>query len=199
MRTGARQVAGLLLAAGGGRRLGGRPKALLAYRGRPLVEHAVRVLRDGGCATVTVVLGAGAEQVARDADLTGARVVLNPDWASGMGSSLRTGIEELPADASAVVVTLVDMPGVGADAVARIAAAHIDDGAELAAATYAGRRGHPVLFASPWWAQVAASAQGDAGARGFLAEHGSLLRLVECGDVAEAYDVDTPDDLSRLE
>ncbi|MGC3002962.1 NTP transferase domain-containing protein, partial [Streptomyces sp. G35A] len=56
-------VTGLLLAAGGGRRLGGRPKALLPHRGRPLVEHAVRVLRAGGCERVHVVLGAGADEV----------------------------------------------------------------------------------------------------------------------------------------
>lgn len=199
MGTGSVPVAGLLLAAGGGARLGGRPKALLAYRGRPLVEHAVRVLRGGGCETVTVVLGAAAEQVAREADLTGVRVVVNPDWRTGMGASLRTGMEALPEAASAVVVTLVDLPGVGPEAVARLVAAHTADGAELAAAAYGGRRGHPVLFASRWWPQVAASAQGDAGARGFLAEHGALLRLVECGDVAEAYDIDTPADLPHLD
>ncbi|WP_234101548.1 NTP transferase domain-containing protein, partial [Streptomyces venezuelae] len=56
-------VAGLLLAAGGGRRLGGRPKALLSHRGRPLVEHAVGVLRAAGCEVVHVVLGASAELV----------------------------------------------------------------------------------------------------------------------------------------
>ncbi|MEU9002895.1 NTP transferase domain-containing protein, partial [Streptomyces sp. NPDC048551] len=76
-------VAGLLLAAGGGRRLGGRPKALLAYRGRPLVENAVRVLREAGCEPVHVVLGASAAEVRERADLTGCVVVDNPDWAEG--------------------------------------------------------------------------------------------------------------------
>ncbi|MYW10849.1 NTP transferase domain-containing protein, partial [Streptomyces sp. SID2563] len=57
------QIAGLLLAAGGGRRLGGRPKALLEHRGRPLVEHALRTLREGGCGPVHVVLGASADEV----------------------------------------------------------------------------------------------------------------------------------------
>ncbi|MDI2131534.1 nucleotidyltransferase family protein [Yinghuangia seranimata] len=193
------RVAGLLLAAGGGSRLGGRPKALLPYRGRPLVEHAVRVLRDGGCDDVTVVLGASAEQVRATADLSGFRVVDNPDWATGMGSSLRAGLAALPADCDAAVVTLVDMPGVGAPAVARLIAAHVGDGADLAAATYDGKRSHPVLFAARWWPEIDASAQGDAGARVFLAAHSEQLRLVECGDVAEAYDIDTPEDLKRLE
>ncbi|MEU8134165.1 nucleotidyltransferase family protein [Streptodolium elevatio] len=198
MATGPRPVAGLLLAAGGGSRLGGRPKALLPFRGRPLVEHGLRLLRDGGCAEVVVVLGAAADQVLADADLGAARVVRNTEWETGMGSSLRAGLAALPEDASAAVVALVDMPGAGGAAVARLVEEHLVRGAELAAASYDGRRGHPVLFASRWWRDIAAEAQGDAGARGFLAAHAASLRLVECGDVAEAYDVDTPEDLGRL-
>lgn len=191
-------VVGLLLAAGGGSRLGGRPKALLAFRGRPLVEHGVRILREGGCADVTVVVGAAAERVAVEADLGGSRVVRNDAWETGMGSSLRAGLAALPAEASAVVVALVDMPGAGAAAVGRLVKEHRDHGTELVAAAYDGRRGHPVLFASRWWEEIAADAHGDAGARGFLAAHAADLRLVECGDVAEAFDIDTPEDLGRL-
>lgn len=88
-------VAALVLAAGGGRRLGGRPKALLPFRGRPLVEHAVRVVREGGCAPVLVVLGAARAQALAEADLTGCTVVANPDWAEGMGTSLRAGLTAL--------------------------------------------------------------------------------------------------------
>ncbi|SCF86584.1 MobA-like NTP transferase domain-containing protein, partial [Streptomyces sp. Ncost-T6T-2b] len=86
------KVAGVLLAAGGGRRLGGRPKALLEHRGRPLIEHAVRSLRNGGCGPLHVVLGAAAEEVRARADLTGCAVSVNPGWEEGMGSSLRLGL-----------------------------------------------------------------------------------------------------------
>ncbi|MBQ0987937.1 NTP transferase domain-containing protein [Streptomyces sp. F63] len=91
------RVAGLLLAAGGGRRLGGRPKALLPHRGRPLVEYAARALRDGGCEPVHVVLGAAEEEVRARAELPGCVLVGNPRWEEGMGSSLRTGLTSLPA------------------------------------------------------------------------------------------------------
>src|SRR5205807_6064036 len=95
-RTTKGSVAGLVLAAGAGRRLGGRPKALLPYRGGLLVEHAARVLRDGGCGPVHVVLGASAAAVRQQAgDLEGYRLVDNPEWAQGMGSSLRTGLRSL--------------------------------------------------------------------------------------------------------
>ncbi|WP_175409172.1 NTP transferase domain-containing protein [Streptomyces sp. TRM64462] len=192
-------IAGLLLAAGGGRRLGGRPKALLEHRGRPLVEHAVGVLRAGGCRVVHVVLGAAAGAVRERASLEGCVLVDNPDWEEGMGSSLRAGLASLAGTgASAAVVALVDQPGIGAEAVARVAAAYRGPGS-LAAASYAGKRGHPVLLGADRWAEVAASAEGDRGARAYLRAHEREITLVPCGDVAEPYDIDTEADLAHLE
>ncbi|MER5179373.1 nucleotidyltransferase family protein [Streptomyces sp. NPDC002896] len=192
-------VAGLLLAAGGGRRLGGRPKALLEHRGRPLIEHAVRVLREGGCTRVHVVLGAGADAVRERAELPGCALVDNPQWEEGMGSSLRAGLASLArTGAAAALVSLVDQPGIGPEAVARVLAAY-ETPATLAAAAYGGERGHPVLFGSDHWAGVAASAVGDRGARAYLQAHDEVVTLVECEDVAEPYDIDTEADLARLE
>lgn len=199
--TNAAPVTGLLLAAGGGRRLGGRPKALLPHRGRPLVENAVRVLREGGCRTVYVVLGAAAQEVRARADLAGCVLIDNPDWAEGMGSSLRAGLEALTRSgdaARAALVSLVDQPGIGAVAVARVLAAH-RSGDSLAAASYDGKRGHPVLFGADRWADITASAMGDRGARAYLKAHEAEIALVECGDVAEPYDIDTEADLGRLQ
>ncbi|MGW3979620.1 nucleotidyltransferase family protein [Streptomyces mirabilis] len=193
------QVAGLLLAAGGGRRLGGRPKALLEHRGRPLVEYAVGVLRAAGCTRVHVVLGARADAVRERARLDGCVLVDNPEWESGMGSSLRAGLGSLAGTgARAALVSLVDQPGIGPRAVARVLAAHQDD-TSLVSATYDGVRGHPVVFGAAHWAGVAASATGDRGARAYLKEHEAAITLVECGDVAEPYDIDTEDDLGHLE
>jgi CTP:molybdopterin cytidylyltransferase MocA len=195
----ARTVAALLLAAGGGRRLGGRPKALLSHHGHLLVEHAVRVLRDGGCAPdVHVVLGAGADAVRRRADLTGCVVLENREWPEGMGTSLRLGLGALAeTGAKAALVFLVDQPAVGPAAVARVRAAYRSPGT-LAAASYGGRRGHPVLLGAAHWPGVAEDASGDRGARGYLARHSATIRLVECGDVADPADIDTPADLERL-
>ncbi|MFD3557159.1 NTP transferase domain-containing protein [Streptomyces goshikiensis] len=191
-------IAGLLLAAGGGRRLGGRPKALLPYRGRPLIENAVRVLREAGLHPLHVVLGASAAEVRERADLTGCVVVDNPDWAEGMGSSLRVGLASLAGTgAGAALVSLVDQPGIGAAAVARVREAYRSP-ASLAAASYDGERGHPVLFGSDRWADIAATATGDKGARVHLARHAGEVTLVECGDIAAAFDIDTPPDLARL-
>ncbi|MEV7306226.1 nucleotidyltransferase family protein [Streptomyces microflavus] len=193
------KVAGVLLAAGGGRRLGGRPKALLEHRGRPLVEHALRALRNGGCGPLHVVLGAAADEVRARADLTGSAVTVNPGWEEGMGSSLRLGLAALAGTrADAALVMLVDQPGIGAEAVARVRGAYRSR-ASLVAASYDGERGHPVLFGADRWADIAAGAVGDQGARAYLREHRDAIRLVECSDVAQAYDIDTAQDLSHLE
>ncbi|MFG3061822.1 NTP transferase domain-containing protein [Streptomyces sp. NPDC048231] len=193
------RIAGLLLAAGGGRRLGGRPKALLEHRGRTLVEHAVASLRTAGCERVHVVLGASATAVRERADLSGCVLVDNPHWAGGMGSSLRAGLGSLAGTgAPAALVLLVDQPGIGPDAVARVLAAYENE-ASLVSAAYDGVRGHPVLFGAGHWAGVAAAATGDRGARDYLRAHENAITLVECGDVAQPYDIDTQADLARLE
>lgn len=184
-------VAGLLLAAGGGSRLG-RPKALVTYRGRTLAELGVALLRDGGCDPVVVVSGAA------PIELPDARVVHNPDWPTGMGSSLRAGLAALPAEAGAVVVALVDQPSVRAEAVARLLAAY-RAGAVIAVASYGGRLRNPVLLARSCWADVAVSAVGDVGARPYLRAHPELVTEVPCDDVGTPADIDTPEDLAALE
>jgi nicotine blue oxidoreductase len=173
------RTAGLVLAAGEGRRFGG-PKAPYVLDGERLVDRAVRVLREGGCDPVLVVLGAWVGSV------PDAEVVENPEWVSGMGSSLRVGLAAL-ADRDEVeraLVSLVDLPGLTGVAVARL----LTSGHRLASASYAGERGHPVLLGREHWEAVAESARGDRGARAYLALHD--VPLVEVGDVASGEDLD---------
>jgi CTP:molybdopterin cytidylyltransferase MocA len=183
-------VAGLLLAAGAGRRYG-MPKALVRHRGRLFVELASDALHDGGCAPVVVVLGALADDVRTTAALSGSSLVDNPDWTAGMGTSLRVGLSALGGDATAVVVLPVDTPGVTSEAVRRLAAMAEPDA--LARATYDGVPGHPVLIGRNHWAGVAELADGDEGARPYLARH--EVTAVPCEDVASGADVDRPEDL----
>jgi CTP:molybdopterin cytidylyltransferase MocA len=185
-------VAGLVLAAGAGRRYGG-PKALVRLDGRLLVDRAAETLRDGGAAPVVVVLGAAAARVRAAARLDGCTVVENPQWETGMASSLRAGLAALTGTvAVAVVVLLADMPGVTPTAVRRVAAQAAPDA--LVMAGYGPRRGHPVLLGREHWAPIAASASGDAGARGYLSDHSGEVRVVPCGDVADDGDLDVAGD-----
>ncbi|MGB3439613.1 MAG: nucleotidyltransferase family protein [Actinophytocola sp.] len=184
-------VAGLLLAAGAGTRYG-MPKALVRHQGRLFVEHAADVLHAGGCAPVVVVLGALAEDVRGTAELSGSSLVDNPDWASGMGSSLRAGLAALAAtDCESVLVLPVDTPGITAGAVRRFVA--LSSPAALARATYDDVPGHPVLIGRDRWAAVSELATGDEGARPYLARH--RVAAVPCQDVAHGADVDRPEDL----
>ncbi|MFJ2029345.1 NTP transferase domain-containing protein [Streptosporangium sp. NPDC087985] len=183
-------TAGLLLAAGSGSRLG-TPKALVEFRGERLVDRGVRLLRDGGCHPVVVVLGAATAQV------RGAVAVRNPEWRSGMGSSLRVGLNALPGDVERVVIALVDQPFIGPEAVERLIGA-ARDGASVAVATYGGARRNPVLIAREHFEEVAALATGDVGARPFLQAHPELVVTVPCDDAGDPADIDTPADLSAL-
>jgi nicotine blue oxidoreductase len=186
------RVAGLLLAAGAGRRYG-MPKALVSHDGRLLVEHALDTLRSAGCDPIVVVLGAAVDEVRSRAALPGATVLTNADWSTGMGSSLRTGLAELGASAGAAVavtVLLVDTPGVTPAAVRRLA--DLAEPAALAIATYHGAPGHPVLLGRTHWAGVAELASGDVGARKYLARHPELVTEVPCEDIATGTDIDHP-------
>ncbi len=191
------QIAGLVLAAGGGSRFGG-PKALAVLRGRPLAERAVALLREGGCSPVHIVLGAQAQRAMASLDLGDAVAVTNPGWASGIGSSLRAGLAALPPAADAAVIVLVDQPLIGAEAVRRVIAAH-HAGAAIAVATYGGDFGHPVLLPRVAWAGVAELAQGDTGARAYLRRHPELVTEVACDETGSPADVDTADDLAALQ
>jgi nicotine blue oxidoreductase len=198
---------GIVLAAGAGTRLGKGPKALLPYRGRPLVESVAGALLDGGCREVVVVLGAGAPDVAVIAELDRYRTVVNHEWQSGMGSSLLLGNASAdPRDH--LMVALVDQPGVTPRAVGRLLAAHragrvtaaaYDRGA--AATEGAGgrfRRGHPLVIDAGLRDAVASTVTGDAGARGFLQAHPELVDEVDCSDLSTGLDVDTPEQLHLL-
>ncbi|WP_439659999.1 nucleotidyltransferase family protein [Lentzea sp. HUAS TT2] len=185
------RVAGLLLAAGAGRRFGS-PKALVPLHGKLFVDSAADLLRAAGCDPVVVVLGAQAAEVRQQAVLDGVTVVDNPHWDTGMGSSLRTGLHAVGI-ADAVVVLPVDTPGVTVEALHRLMA--LAEPKVLARATYDGEIGHPVLIGSDHFAGVMASAAGDQGARDYL--KANTVRHVECADVADGADIDHPSDLMR--
>lgn len=183
-------IAGILLAAGDGSRLG-QPKATVAFAGSTLAERGVALLRDGGTGPVIVVTGAV------PVELPGVLSVHNPDWTTGMGSSLASGLRALDGSVDAAVIALADQPLIGAEAVRRLIAAHAG-GAAVAVAAYDGKPRNPVLIARSHWPEVIAMAAGDAGARPFLRAHPGLVTLVECGDTGSPADIDTPEDLARV-
>ena len=183
-------VAGILLAAGGGSRLG-QPKALVQLGGEPLASRGAAMLSAGGAAPIVVVTGAVA------VNLPGVLAVHNPQWRSGMGSSLAAGLATVPETCGAAVIALVDQPLIGPAAVRRLIAAYAA-GAGVAVASYGGAPRNPVLLAREYWSEVISLAVGDAGARQFLRAHPELVTVVECGDTGRPDDIDTRADLERI-
>ena len=191
------RVGVVLLAAGRGSRFGDdAPKTLARLGRRPLVTHAVAAATMSGLRPVVVVVGCQAADVGAAAG-TLAEIVENPDWEGGMSSSLRAGLATVLPDptVTAVAVALADQPRIGAESYKRLVAAH-REGAQLAVATYEGKRGHPVLIGRTLFDE-AMKMTGDEGARSLLANHDVVE--VPCDGTGDATDVDTPADLAALE
>lgn len=177
-------IAGVVLAAGAGRRMGG-PKAELVVDGVRLVDRAVGVLTAAGCAPVLAVVRAGTA-------VPGARAVVNPDPDRGMRSSLEIAVDAVAGEADALLVLLVDTPRVGADAVAAVRAAWRPG--RIAVARYGDRRGHPIAMAVDQWRESVAYSAPDEGARAYLAAH--EREIDEVAAPGDPRDLDTPPDVS---
>ena len=137
-------VTGLVLAAGGSKRLG-RPKQLLPYGDATLLDHVLGVARECPFDQLVCVIGGGAERVRNSVDLTGAEVVENVEYTDGCSSSIATALGALDPRADVLVLMLGDQPGVQARAVAELIA-HRGQG-PLAVCAYEDGRGHPLAFA----------------------------------------------------
>lgn len=178
--TTAASMAGVVLAAGEGKRFGG-PKAPFEYEGERLVDRAVRVLREASCDPVLVILGAW------EGHVDNALTIVNGGWEEGMGSSLRIALSYVNANTEAeyALVTLVDLPGLTSEAVARVMQAPPG----IAVATFQGERGHPVRIPREHFPELIDTVAGDQGARAFLSGRDDV-QWVEVADVADGSDLD---------
>ena len=179
--------AAVVLAAGASARLG-EPKQLAMVGGERLLERAVRVAREAGCAPVVAVLGARAEEIRAACGLGDALVVVNEGWGEGMGSSVRVGVGavcEAVHDAGGAVVMTCDQPAVTAEHLLVLMAT-----GEATASGYAGRRGVPAYFPAEMFGALM-ELKGDAGARELLRE----ARVVEL--TGGELDVDTAEGLTE--
>ena len=190
-------AAAILLAAGAGSRFGGG-KLLAPYQGGALIEASLSNLAGAPVEERVVVVGDDAQRLRETCEPYGFKVVENPHWAQGQSTSVRVGLQSLGPEAQATVVLLADQPLVGAGTVGRLVAA-FEAGARVAVATYGGKPRNPVLFSREVWPLLMAELSGDEGARPFLRRHPELVARVPCDGVGDPADVDTAEDLRRLE
>lgn len=179
-----RDVAGAVLAAGAGTRMG-QPKASLVVDGASLLDRTVRTLLEGGCAPVYAVVRDGVEAVGADS-------IVNLTPERGQRSSLELAVRAA-RDAEALAVVLVDVPGLTPAAVRTVLAGWRPG--RIAVATSGGRRAHPTVMAPDLWREAVALADVDEGARALLRERAHLVDEIEVA--FDATDLDTPADLAE--
>ena len=207
-----RSIGAIILAAGGSFRLG-QPKQLLTFRGETLVQRAVRAATEGGCQPVIVVAGQLAETIRialdnpesfrpRSSNLPAepgaarATIVENAQWQSGIGTSIRRGLEQLPKSVQGVVLLTCDQPFVDAQIVARLIAEREKTGKPIVASHYANTHGVPVLFDRSFF-DALLRLPDNSGAKSLIEAHPGEIASIEFE--AGTVDIDTPNDLDHLE
>jgi molybdenum cofactor cytidylyltransferase len=191
------KAAGIVLAAGASRRMGS-PKQLLPVDGRPLLEGVVASACASRLDEVLVVLGASADAIADHVDLGRARVLVNPDHASGMSSSLRAGLSALGPEVDRAVIVLGDQPAISGALLDELLDLQERSGLPAAALSF-GRLLHPpVVLRRELWGDLE-SLEGDVGCRAVIRASPELVApLPAGGDRNHPVDVDTPEDYERL-
>lgn len=189
-----RPVGLILLAAGASTRLG-QPKQLARYKGQTLLRRAAATAISSRCRPVVVVLGAQAERMQPELDGLAVSVIVNPEWQSGMASSLQTGLQALEEGASGVAVILCDQPLLTVETLDALVDAWEAADAPLAACEYAGALGVPAVFGRQLFPELAALS-GAEGAKKVIVRHAALAARVAFP--GGAWDIDRPQDLKRL-
>lgn len=190
-------AAAVILAAGQSSRMG-RPKQLVHVAGRPLLEHTIANVRASGIGQIVLVLGAGAAEIRNVVKLEGVKVVENPEYEQGMGSSLSAGLKALNKDASAALIVLADQPLIRPATLDRLIAYHAARHPQIVIPTYKGFRGNPVLLDRSVFPEVM-GLSGDVGCRAIFGDHTQGIHKLAVDDVGVLLDADTSDDLAELE
>lgn len=187
------RVFALLLAAGESARMG-RPKALLPWQGKTLLEFQVEQLLAGGVERVILVLGHEAERIRSVASsLAHTTIIINQHYATGKTSSLRSGMDAVPAEADAVLVLSVDQPRPAA-LIREICTAHETRDPLITVPAYGGRHGHPTIFARPLFPEMRAITEEEQGLRAVRRRHRAETHVLETPTSTPLIDINTPDD-----
>jgi molybdenum cofactor cytidylyltransferase len=189
------RVAGVILAAGGARRMG-QTKQVLTWRGQPLVQHVARSALEAGLSPVIVVTGNDAESVKAAVQALPVSCIHNPDWQAGQSGSVKAGLQALPPEVGAAVFLLADQPHMPAQLIASLVEAHALTLSPLVAPLVQGQRANPVLFDRLTFPELL-SLSGDQGGRALFSRYRPYW--VPWHDPAVLEDIDTPEDYRRLQ
>ena len=192
-------IAAVLLAAGEGRRMGGIAKPAIELQGVPLIKRALFALSGAGVDEVAVVLGHQAELVGQLVEDFPVTIARNDNYRQGQMSSVHAGLAQLSGKFDAVLVCLADQPLVNSqDLISLIAAYKQRDGGSVVVPRVHGRRGNPIIFDWNTREQILAGER-NLGCRQFIDGNPELVRVFDCENDHFVVDLDTADDLLRLE
>lgn len=196
MNQGSR-ISAVILAAGTSTRMGS-VKQLLRLDGRPLLEHVLDHVCDSGVSEVTLVLGHAAQAIRAAVDLGRVKVVINENYGSGMGSSLKAGLAAVAPRAEAAIIVLADQPFVRPATLDQLMAEYSRTHARIVIPTYRGFRGNPVLLDRTLFPQVM-GLSGDIGCRAIFGDHVEAIVKLPVEDVGILLDVDQQTDYEKLQ
>lgn len=189
-------VSAVVLAAGMSRRMG-TPKQLLRIDGETILERTLKNVRASNVTEIVLVLGHAAESVKKEIATDGVKIVHNRDYEQGMGTSLRTGLAAVDADATAALIVLADQPWVGSKTLNSLIACHGESKHQIIIPTYKGFRGNPVLLDRSVFPEVQGLA-GDVGCRAIFGEHTENILKLPVNDPGILLDIDNRDDFEKL-
>jgi molybdenum cofactor cytidylyltransferase len=191
-------ISAIVIAAGESKRMG-RPKQLLPWQGKALLQHVLDSLLNSEVDEVILILGCEAERILERLDTRRIKVVLNPDYAQGMITSIQHGLAAIGKGAEAFFIVLGDQPGISPQIYNLLIREfhRVYPSKRILLPTYRGEKGHPALFSIDF-REEGSAIKGDVGFRQIISDHPQDVLQIELGTDAVVNDVDTPEDYQDL-
>jgi len=188
-------LAAVILSGGASRRMGS-PKALLSYQGRPFLEHLLAVVHHPKIGLRRVVLGAHAAPIAKEVNLASDEIVINEQWQEGQLSSIQAALRSFPTETDGIILLLIDHPLISSVLVGELIDSFYSSGKSIVLPVYDGRRGHPVIFSSALYQELA-DAPLETGARSVVWAHADDVQVVQTNEEGCVLNLNDPDTLRR--